>query len=325
MILFNPDKNIFGNTLEIHYWFDDESHSMNAAVQNRCEYEVLGIINEVSTLLGIHIEIETEPFGEGGLRKWLKVVKKGEKKSATVTTAVIISLVTVLLTTPIAKITEKAFDKLFEDTELNDLQKEKLRLEIKKLKEESKNNIETIDFNSVIKKKKSNFYETLEKYPKVQKVSYKISDDLKTQETKDLIIERNKFGSYILTSDDLEPIEIDAAIIEIISPVLKKGRYKWTGYYNGEPIHFSMKSTEFKTLVQTRKIEFKNGSSINCHLTINRKIDNEGIEKIASYEVIRVNEYFENDKPIETNEGKKHRRKKEANEQQYDLFAKNEV
>ncbi|MFT6744283.1 MAG: hypothetical protein ACJAR8_000834, partial [Bacteroidia bacterium] len=38
MILFNPDKNIFGNTLEIHYWFDDESHSMNAAVQNRCEY-----------------------------------------------------------------------------------------------------------------------------------------------------------------------------------------------------------------------------------------------------------------------------------------------
>lgn len=324
MIIFNPDKNIYGNTLEIHYWFEDKSHSMNAVIQNRCEYEALGLIKEVSKILGVDIEIETEPFGEGGLRKWLKVIKKGEKKNATITTAVIVSLVTVLLTAPIAKITEKAIDKLFEDTELNDLQKEKLRLEIKKLRDDSQNNIEAIDFNSVIKKKKSNFYETLEKYPKVQKVSYKISDDLKKNQTQDLIIERTKFRNYILTSDELKPIEIENAIIEIISPVLKKGRYKWTGYYKRDIIHFSMKSNEFKTLVQTGNIEFKNGSSINCHLIINRKIDNEGIEKIYNYEVIRVNEYFENEKPIETKEGRKYRKKKEANEQQYNLFANND-
>jgi hypothetical protein len=85
-----------------------------------------------------------------------------------------------------------------------------------------------------------------------------------------------------------------------------------------------MKSNEFKTLVQTGNIEFKNGSSINCQLIVHKKIDNEGIEKIVKYEVIRVNEYFENDKPIETNEGKNYRQKKEADERQYDLFNEND-
>jgi hypothetical protein len=324
MILYKPENNIYGNTLEIHYWFEDKSHTMNAVVQNRCEYEVLGIIKEVSTLLGAEINVETEPFGDGGLIKWLKLVEKGEKKNATITTAVIISLVTVLLTTPLIKLTEKAIDKVFEDTELNELQKEKLRLEIKELQEKSKNNLETIDFNNVIKKKKSNFYESLEKYPKVKKVSYRISDEQKTNSTNDVYIERGNFKNYILTSDDLDPVEIETAIIEIISPVLKKGKYKWTGYFQGEPISFYMKSNEFKTLVQTGNIEFKNGSSINCQLIVHKKIDNEGIEKIVKYEVIRVNEYFENDKPIETNEGKNYRQKKEADERQYDLFNEND-
>lgn len=77
-----------------------------------------------------------------------------------------------------------------------------------------------------------------------------------------------------------------------------------------------MKSNEFKTLVQTGKIEFKNGSSINCLLEVRKKINNEGVEQIAGYDIVRVNNYFENDKPIETPEGKQHRQKEEANKQQ---------
>ena len=53
--------------------------------------------------------------------------------------------------------------------------------------------------------------------------------------------------------------------------VLKKGKYKWSGIYNGEVIQFTMKSNEFKTLVQTGQIVFKNGSSINCHLLTHKK------------------------------------------------------
>ena len=81
-----------------------------------------------------------------------------------------------------------------------------------------------------------------------------------------------------------------------------------------------MKSNEFKNLVQNGEIEFKNGSSINCFLSIRKKIDNEGVEKIVGYDVIRVNFYFQNEQPIETKEGKNFRKVKEAEEKQYDLF-----
>lgn len=41
-------------------------------------------------------------------------------------------------------------------------------------------------------------------------------------------------------------------------------------------------------------------------------------------DVLRVNNYFENDKPIETPEGKYHRQKKEAEKNQLNLFGMNE-
>src|SRR5690606_4457732 len=126
----------------------------------------------------------------------------------------------------------------------------------------------------------------------------------KIQVTEEKTVLRKDFKKYILISDDLEPIKIDNAIIEIISPVLKKGNYKWMGIYNGESIIFNMKSKEFKTLVQSGNIQFKNGTSIDCFMTVKKKIDNEGIEKINGYDVLRVNNYFENDKPVETPEGK---------------------
>src|SRR5690606_38591161 len=98
--------------------------------------------------------------------------------------------------------------------------------------------------------------------------------------SKEKSVSKEEFKKYILVTDDLEPLDVEEAVIEIISPVLKKGRYKWSGYFNGEPIYFYMKSKEFKTLVQNGEIEFKNGSSINCFLSIRKKVDNEGIEKI---------------------------------------------
>jgi hypothetical protein len=318
MLLYKPNEKIYGNTLEMHYWFGDNSHSINASVINRCDYEILGILNEISNILSVNIEIETEPSKEGGFRKWLKITTKGENKNATITTAIIVALVTTLLTTPLAKISENIINNLFEDTELKELEKEKIKLEILKLKQETSKHLIN---NSLIKKKKSNFYQHLEKYPKVKKISYNITNERRTEKTKDMFIEKNDFKKYILTSDDLEPVDIEDAIIEIISPVLKKGKYKWTGYYKGESISFNMKSVEFKTLVQSGGIEFKNGSSINCFLKIRKKINNEGMENIAGYDVIRVNKYFESDKPIETSEGKAYRKKKEADERQVDLFA----
>lgn len=46
------------NTIELHYWFNDESHTMNAIVLNKCEYEFLGIAKEIvqnQTVLKIYL------------------------------------------------------------------------------------------------------------------------------------------------------------------------------------------------------------------------------------------------------------------------------
>ena len=42
-----------GNTIELHYWFNDNSHTMNAIVFNKCEYEFLGIAKEISQKLRV--------------------------------------------------------------------------------------------------------------------------------------------------------------------------------------------------------------------------------------------------------------------------------
>lgn len=316
-----------GNTLELHYWFENNTHTMDAVVQNKCEYEFLGVLREIAATFNADIVIETEPLAEGGLRRWFKIIAKEENIKATITTAIIAALIAGVFITPITttitKVTEKIIEEIFEDKEVKDLEKEKLKLEIEKLRQEIQQNNLLLNQNNLIKKKKSNFYETLENYPKVNKVSFVITDDNKIHLTEDKTILRKNFKDFVLVSDDLAPDEFENAIIEIISPVLKKGSYKWMGIYNGVSIPFNMKSIEFKTLVQTGDIQFKNGTSINCFLVARKKIDNDGIEKIVGYDVLRVNNYFENDKPIETPEGKHYRQKKEADKQQMRLFADN--
>jgi hypothetical protein len=309
------------NTLELHYWFKDDSHLMDAFIQNKCEYEVLAIMKELSSVFNVEITVETQPFGEGGLLRWFKIDSKDKSIAISIKIAIITALLTTIFITPIStsieKATEHLIEKIFEDKELKELEKEELKLKIEKLRQEVGYKSQLLNENNLIKKRRSNFYEALEKYPKLDRVSLHIEDENRMSLDEEVVIVKKDFKDYILVSDDLDPKEVDEAIIEIISPVLKKGKYKWTGIYNGEPIAFDMKSNEFKTLVQTSKIEFKNGSSINCALIVKRKIDNEGFERTVGYEVLRVNDYFENDKPIETSEGRFHRQKKEAEKRQY--------
>ncbi|HEV7348397.1 hypothetical protein [Telluribacter sp.] len=313
-----------GNIFELHYWFDDQSHTMDAVVQNRCEKEFLGVVKAIASILNAEITIETEPFAEGGLRRWFRVLIKEENKKAPLTALLIMSLATNILiapiTTSINKVVEEVVESFLRDDEKNNLEKLKLRLEVEKLRQEI--NLEdshTSDFN-IINKRKSNFYETLQAYPKVKKVSFSIRSHT-GKSFAEREVERTTFDEFILESDELEPEEIDNIIIEIISPVLKQGKYKWMGLYNGNPISFSMNSKEFKGRVQSGQIQFKNGAAINCALVIKRKLDNNGIEKEVGYEVIRVNSYFENDKPVETREGRLHRtRKGTVTPPQLDLF-----
>ncbi|GET34467.1 hypothetical protein PbJCM13498_33300 [Prolixibacter bellariivorans] len=312
------------NTLELHYWFNDESHTMDALIQNRCEYELLGILKEVASVFNVEVRIETEPFADGGLRRWFQFGAIDPGKKATIKIALITALVTGVVVTPItttiSTVTNHLIEEIFEDKEIKELEKEKLKLEIEKLKREAEKNNQRLDNNYKLKKKRSNFYEYLNNYKKVDKVSIIIEDKAKKPIVQEKFVNRANFNDFIIVNDDLEPIEVEDAVIDIISPVLKKGRYMWYGIFKGESIRFNMKSNEFKTLVQTGKIEFRNDSSINCCLQIRRKIDSEGLEKIVGYDVLRVNYYFEDNKAIETPEGKLHKQRKNRGDDQLTIF-----
>ncbi|WP_216688438.1 hypothetical protein [Hymenobacter siberiensis] len=123
------------STLQVHYFFDDDSHSMDANVLNKCDYEVLSIIKELANVFSIDIIVETEPIGEGGIKKWLKIISKEGDAKAPIITPVIVAILISILSNPIGKVGEKLVEKVFEDTELAELQKEKLRNEIRILKE----------------------------------------------------------------------------------------------------------------------------------------------------------------------------------------------
>lgn len=313
-----------GNTIELHYWLKNQSHSMDAFVQNKCERELLQIIEEIAKTFNAKITIETEPLAEGGIRRWFSILPLGKDKKLIFYTVLITSLATGIITTPIGTALsvpiQKIIEKLFEDDELKNLAKEKLEAEITNLKLDAELKTQVLMQNKKIAKKRSDFYEVLNNYPKTDKITFSIENEERQPLYEEIVILRENYKDFIIQSDDLESIVDENAIIEIISPILKKGEYKWRGIYNGEALSFDMKSNEYKTLVQTGKIEFKNGSSINCLLEIKRKINSDGDVEIVGRDIIRVNEYFENDQPTETPEGKKHRQIKEADKQQLKIF-----
>ena len=110
---------------------------------------------------------------------------------------------------------------------------------------------------------------------------------------------------------------MDDAYIEIVSPVLKKGKTKWKGIYNQESISFSIHDADFLDGVYTRKVSFSNGSAIRCLLQEKRKINDKGEEVISGYEVLEVHELQLNGTPQSLPARKK---KTQASSEQLTLF-----
>ncbi len=319
---------LHANCLEFHYQFEDQSHSMDALIFNKCEGEILAMLKELSEKIKISVKVETEPIEQGGLRSWLRI--KGNSKEITIKDLIIIAAIggvfSNLIANPInvsvSEIVKHSIELLFEDDEITELKRQKekkqLQLDLANLEDELQERALKIDENVIIKRR-SNYYSALKQYPRVTNVSIALENE-KRQVACEYQINKKDFDNYILESDELEPDVESNAVIEIVSPVLKKGNYKWTGIYNGEVIQFKMKSIEFKTLVQSSIIVFKNGFTFECELVINRKMTNEGVVRITSYEVLSVNRYYDNDNPIETPEGKRKRQKREADRHQLRIF-----
>ncbi|MFC0186170.1 hypothetical protein ACFFJX_28550 [Pseudarcicella hirudinis] len=113
------------NLLELHYYLDDNSHSMNAIVKNKSEAELIKLFFEVSNLLDLDITLEFEALKEGGIKDIIKYFKKKKNKQALmIFFGTIISNVLINITS----------DYFIKDKELEELNKEEKRLNILKLK-----------------------------------------------------------------------------------------------------------------------------------------------------------------------------------------------
>lgn len=62
----------------------------------------------------------------------------------------------------------------------------------------------------------------MEKDPKVNQFSIQAKNSTSTSGFEEMFIIKSNFKEFILVTDDLETEKIDNAIIEIITPVLKK-------------------------------------------------------------------------------------------------------
>ena len=264
------DNNTFSR-LEVHYYLKNRSHSMDAYVRNKAEKDLLDALRKIGALLDNELNIETEAYQEGGLIESLAI---GIPVLHYLSPA-INDIITHYFTKD-ANL-EELDSKIKEET-LTNIQLDSL-LKVKELEQDIDRKLE----NKLVQKYVSNFYKRIDDYQKVEKIGFRDIEN----DTKELIVDRAYFKNFIL-EDNITIEEDDDAMIEIISPVLKEGRYNWRGKYKGEKIDFSMGDSKFKQEVIEGKHTFLNGSMILCQLQIKTTFDEFGDEKRKNYSVQKV-------------------------------------
>ena len=290
---------------ELHYYLKDNSHAMNAFVRNKAEKDFLEAVKRIGELLDSELKIETEAYKEGGLKELIVI--------GGIVLGFLSPSINDIITHYATQDTQiEALDKKVKEATLKNLE-----LDSKKKELEIEEQINKKLDDKLTKKYISNFYKRIDSYDKVEKIGYKSLE----KDGLEYIVERKDFKSFIL-HDDITISEDDDAMIEIISPVLKEGKYNWRGRYKNEKIDFSMADSKFKQEVIEGKHKFSNGSLINCHLEIKVTFDEFGDEKSRNYRVLQVfgTQELELGELKLREAGKKRNQQKWLNEHQKSLF-----
>lgn len=306
------------NNFNIHYLFSDDGHFMDAFIFNKCECQILGIIQEAKRLVCADIEVSVEPLSEGSLWSRLKfTTKDGKEIRLQWVIALVIALSVNPLSTSLENVVNWAFEYIKDGSYIHNLKKEKERLELEKeireLREDSLRHA-TTDAQNKIKRKVSNFYSEAKRDPRVSSIGF--CSSIGNPSSAPVTIDRNSFDRFIIT-DSMEDEEIKSNVrIDIVAPVLRKRKIKWQGIYNSQQIPFKLCDTEFKNSVLKGDIDFTGGTYIICDLKVYTSVDKEGETKISGYEVLEVHSCGKDNNPpeITTSERiRQQKRKEEAN------------
>lgn len=261
----------------IHYYLADKSHSIDTFAKNSIEKDFLNIINAIKEVLNIDIKLKSNVPKNGGFVENLEII---------VNSYPMVIGVAGYFVAKIEELIKYVFSGKYKD-EKTKLEVEKIKLEIEKIKSENSNstNKPIDELEQKLARPLSNYYTKIEKYEKIEAVGFgkTIKDEYR--------VDRKEFKNFIL-SDDKETNIDDEANIELISPVLKEGKYRWRGIYKGENIDFSMGDSKFKSDIISGRYDFGNGSFINCQLHITKIYDNFGNEN-KNRRIYRVAKVYE--------------------------------
>lgn len=303
------------NEVEVHYYLPTGMHSADAYLIAKAEIEFISLIKDIAEQLGVSLRLETEARTEGGIRQTWKAFGRNSGQ-----VGCILALIAILVEL-----------RPQSDKDLIRLQKEESRLHIEYLKQQLNKDSDAIETNSIqnaasdlngdlrVVRRRSNFYDAIHHEHRIESVSFTFLDN--GQHLPNVVhIKRDAFIEFIALSGVL-PVEIDDdANISIISPVLKKGRYKWKGIYNDQIIDFHVRDRHFKESVLQKVVDFRNGTSINCILHKRIKVDEVGVLSPAGYYVILVKKVFDDEKSNITEQGKAHYARKQFEEDQFKLI-----
>lgn len=315
------------NKIELHYFLCDDTHTMNSFIRNECEKELLAIFKEVIFSFDIDIDIESEAFKEGGLKEIWKFLGKNGIQITLILT--IIGLLLSRIPVENKELIKLKIENLELDNELKKQQLKNIKDEVKTEEELTAEIVERIliilDNDYKIVWHKSNFYKKLNYYPKVTRLTTQQLNEQSEPIGNKRTVTRSQFGNFILSSDKFSPNINEEAVIDIISPVLKKGNFNWKGFYKGDIISFGMNDQTFKKAVLNKKIEFINGTAIKCVLQQNRQIDETGLVKVVQNKVLTVIEIITGVNYVATEQGKKYKRDKKLKNSQLKLDFLDEI
>ena len=315
------------NNFELHYFLADDSHSIDAFTRNKAEAELLAALKRTADLLGIECKFEAEALSEGGLREIWKAVGAN---SAQINILLIVATLVFTRLPPPQDPSQAALDK-----ELTELSIEQKKLEIRKLKEQldhgsdisnekdegddtTANAVDLIVQDPQVAVRRSNFYSHIIDENKISGLEFSsFTDETSFRSGR---IDRELFRLFILETKNLEPVIVEDAIIEIVSPVLREGRFRWKGIFDEERIGFDMHDYYFKAQVLNEDVTFQHGTVIECVLEISRKLDETGTIKITGYAVKTVISKHDQRQTFQTSQGRSYQEAKRLRTGQNDLF-----
>ncbi|WP_298782651.1 hypothetical protein [uncultured Polaribacter sp.] len=278
--------------LQLHYYLSDNEHSMDAIVYNKAESELLKIVTEVSKILDLDVLVEIQALEEGGIKSIYKFLnKKKNRRKIQIVGAFFAGIVATIISDVVS-------DNIKSDPEMERMKKEKLELEIRKLKKELSEQQEIpleeteeqlvisqefindlsiyISELNQVKISKSKFYKTLLNEGKIEKVSTQELNKEFEPKKNEKFVPRKDFKLFIIEETDIDSDYENNVTLEIASPVLTSNRMNWKALYNNEQINFSLKDKNFKSLIINKNLKFTNGTKIVCDLETKQKMTDDG-------------------------------------------------